>query len=77
VFNSISKLKEVKGHLPFKIGNLTELIKINIEKSDLSAGPVPESIGLCTKLVKVRLWSCKLQGKFPVKKSLVCIFEVN
>jgi hypothetical protein len=55
----------VEGHLPLEIGNLTELIKINIEKSDLSAGPVPESIGLCTKLVKVRFRECKLEGEFP------------
>jgi hypothetical protein len=65
VFNSISNMDGVKGHLPLEIGNLTELIKINIEKSDLSAGPVPESIGLCTKLVKVRFRECKLEGEFP------------
>jgi hypothetical protein len=66
VFNSISKLKEVKGHLPINIGNLTELIELNFQESDLSAGPVPDSIGLCTKLVKVILNSCKLQGEFPM-----------
>jgi hypothetical protein len=55
VFNSVSKLDDVDGHLPFEIGNFTELIEINIADSDLSAGPVPESIGFCTKLVKVQL----------------------
>jgi Leucine-rich repeat (LRR) protein len=57
-------MDDVKGQLPLEIGNLTELIKLDIYKSDLSAGPVPDSIGLCTKLVKVRLRNCKLQGNF-------------
>jgi Leucine-rich repeat (LRR) protein len=52
--------------LPLEIGKLTELIEISIKRSDLSAGPVPDSIGLCTKLVKVILEGCKLNGKFPV-----------
>jgi Leucine-rich repeat (LRR) protein len=65
VFNSVSLLEGFDGHLPLEIGNLTELIELNFQKSDLSAGPVPESIGLCTKLVKVRLSSCKLNGEFP------------
>jgi hypothetical protein len=56
----------LKGHLPLEIGNLTELIEIEMGRSDLSAGPVPDSIGLCIKLEKVRLSSCKLQGEFPV-----------
>jgi Leucine-rich repeat (LRR) protein len=55
----------VVGQLPVGIGNITELTEIDIDNSDLSAGPVPESIGLCTKLVKVRLYYCKLQGTFP------------
>jgi Leucine-rich repeat (LRR) protein len=54
------------GQLPLEIGNLTELIEIDILNSDLSAGPVPDSIGLCTKLVKVRLNGCKLEGDFPM-----------
>jgi Leucine-rich repeat (LRR) protein len=67
-FNSISDIDGVdfEGHLPLAIGNLTELIEIDIEYTDLSAGPVPDSIGLCTKLVKVRFSNCKLQGEFPV-----------
>jgi hypothetical protein len=65
VFNTISLLNNRGGHLPLEIGNLTELIKIDIQKSDLSAGPVPDSIGLCTKLVKVRLYICMLQGEIP------------
>jgi hypothetical protein len=65
VFNSISKLKVVKGHLPLEIGNITELIELNFQESDLSAGPVPDSIGLCTKLVKVHFRRCRLQGHFP------------
>jgi hypothetical protein len=55
----------VVGQLPLEIGNITELIDINIRWSDLSAGPVPESIGLCTKLEFVRLHKCKLNGEFP------------
>jgi hypothetical protein len=50
VFNSISVLNGVDGHLPLEIGNLTELIEIFFWSSDLSAGPVPDSIGLCTRL---------------------------
>jgi Leucine-rich repeat (LRR) protein len=50
--------------LPLEIGNLTELIDLDIDTSDLSAGPIPDSIGLCTKLLKVRLQSCKLEGEF-------------
>jgi hypothetical protein len=67
VFNTISDIEGVDGHLPLEIGNLTELIEINIKRSDLSAGPIPDSIGLCTKLVKIRLknykksfqWDCE------------------
>jgi hypothetical protein len=59
-------LKDVAGQLPLEIGNITELTLIDIDKSDLSEGPVPESIGLCIILVKVRLKDCKLQGQFPV-----------
>jgi Leucine-rich repeat (LRR) protein len=65
VFNSISVLTGVDGHLPLKIGNLTELNVIDIVHSDLSAGPVPESIGLCTGLKYLRLRNCELQGQFP------------
>jgi Leucine-rich repeat (LRR) protein len=54
----------VKGHLPLEIGNLTELIELNFQESDLST--VPDSIGLCTKLGKLRLVNCKLQGQFPM-----------
>jgi hypothetical protein len=66
VFNTISLLNDVDGHLPLEKGNLTELIEIDIEDSDLSAGPVPDSIGWWTKMVKVRLRKCKLQGGFPI-----------
>jgi hypothetical protein len=65
LFNSTSVLDNVEGHLPLGIGNITELIKIKIVDSDLSSGPVPESIGLCTKLVDLQLRRCNLQGQFP------------
>jgi Leucine-rich repeat (LRR) protein len=61
-------LSNRKGQLPLAIGNLTELIEIdlmNVDLSFFSAGTVPDSIGLCTKLVKVRFDKCKLQGQFP------------
>jgi Leucine-rich repeat (LRR) protein len=58
-------LTGVIGQLPLEIGNITELTLINMENSDLSEGKVPESIGLCTKLVKVHFWNCKLLGEFP------------
>jgi Leucine-rich repeat (LRR) protein len=57
---------DVVGQLTLEIGQITELIEIDIRDSDLSAGPVPDNIGLCTKLEKVRLVNCKLQGPFPV-----------
>jgi hypothetical protein len=59
-------LDDVDGHLPLEIGQITELIEIDIRDSDLSAGPVPDSIEFCTKLVKVILRDCKLLGDFPV-----------
>jgi hypothetical protein len=65
VFNSISDIDYVVGKLPLEIGQITELIELNIYSSDLSAGPVPDSIDFCTKLVKLRFYSCKLQGAFP------------
>jgi hypothetical protein len=66
-FNSIiSVLKYVDGHLPLEIGQITELLNINIRNSDLSAGSVPESIGLCTKLARVVLNECKIEGELPV-----------
>jgi hypothetical protein len=48
------------GHLPFEIGQITDLISIDIDYSDLSAGQIPDSIGLCTKLAEVRLPNCRL-----------------
>jgi hypothetical protein len=59
-------LDSVVGILPLEIGQITELIKIDFSDSDLSAGPVPDSIGMCTKLEVVRLRNCNLQGQFPV-----------
>jgi Leucine-rich repeat (LRR) protein len=47
------------------MGQLTELIRIDIRNSDLSAGPVPETIELCAKLKVMYLYRCKLQGEFP------------
>jgi Leucine-rich repeat (LRR) protein len=68
MFNSISVMPMggVIGHLPLEIGNLTELNEIDIRDSDLSEGLVPDSIGLCTKLITLRLPRCKLKGEFPV-----------
>jgi Leucine-rich repeat (LRR) protein len=59
-------LDSVDGQLPLEIGNLTELIEIDIKDSDLSAGPVPDSLGACIKLVKIRLESCKLRSHLPM-----------
>jgi Leucine-rich repeat (LRR) protein len=51
--------------LPQELGNLTELVSIDIRRSDLEAGSVPNSIASCTKLVYLILLGCKLQGEFP------------
>jgi hypothetical protein len=58
----------VAGQLPLELGNITELISLHFQKSDLSAGSgsVPDSIGLCTKLIKLNLWTCKLKGGLPM-----------
>jgi hypothetical protein len=61
-----SRLSGAKGYLPLQIGQLTELIEFRIDSSDLSAGSIPDSIGLCTKLTKLTLSNCKLGGPFPV-----------
>jgi hypothetical protein len=53
--NSISRFIHARGQLPVEIGQITELIEIDFDLSDLSGGPVPESIGMCTKLEKLRL----------------------
>jgi Leucine-rich repeat (LRR) protein len=58
-------LTDVLGVVPLEIGQLTELIRIDFFQSDLRNGPIPDSIGLCTKLVKVRFQNCKLVGQFP------------
>jgi hypothetical protein len=63
---SSSNLRGVEGKLPDEIGNITELISIEIAISNLAAGPVPEGIGLCTKLKSINFYLCKLKGKFPV-----------
>jgi Leucine-rich repeat (LRR) protein len=47
------------------MGQITELFELSIVNSDLSAGPVPESIGLCAKLKVMHLYRCNLQGEFP------------
>jgi Leucine-rich repeat (LRR) protein len=59
-------LRGAVGYLPLEIGKITELIELNIQDSNLSAGPVPDSIGFCTKLVRVRLVACNLQNEFPI-----------
>jgi hypothetical protein len=62
---SSSKLSGVVGKLPQELGNLTELVSIDIRRSDLEAGSVPKSIATCTKLEVLILLGCKLQGEFP------------
>jgi hypothetical protein len=54
----------VAGKLPDKIGSVTELIVLDF-RGGLSAGPVPESLGLCIKLTRIKLPKCKLNGEFP------------
>jgi hypothetical protein len=77
VFNSVSELNDAVGHLPFEIGNLTELASLYGTNSDLSAGPVPESIGLCIKITYLVLRNSKLKGTFPTKFSvcLLCVIK--
>jgi hypothetical protein len=67
---NFSELIGVVGQLPFEIGNLTDLIILDISKSNLAVmsegeSEIPESIGLCTKLWKLDLKNCKLAGPFP------------
>jgi hypothetical protein len=59
-------LQNVVGQFPLEIGQITELSKLAARESDLSAGPVPESIELCTKLRVLVLNDCQIQGEFPV-----------
>jgi hypothetical protein len=63
---SSSKLSGVAGKMPQELGNLTELVSIDIRSSDLKAGQVPRSIASCTKLKSIIFYLCKLQGEFPV-----------
>jgi Leucine-rich repeat (LRR) protein len=51
--------------LPLDLGSLTELTKLNMWNCDLSAGTVPDSIALCTKLEYLQCYRCQLQGVFP------------
>jgi hypothetical protein len=69
----------VAGQLPLELGKITELISLDIGESDLSAGSgsVPDSIGLCTKLIKLILWTCKLKGGFPVVRDLKSLGMVS
>jgi hypothetical protein len=56
----------VAGEMPQELGNLTELNWLELRGSDLAAGPVPDSIRLCTKLTVVILINCQLKGQFPI-----------
>jgi hypothetical protein len=63
---SSSKLSGVVGKLPQELGNLTELVSIDIRRSDLEAGSVPDSIATCTKLEVLILFRCKLPSGLPI-----------
>jgi hypothetical protein len=63
---SSSKLSGVVGKLPQELGNLTELVSIDIRRGDLKAGTLPYNIATCTKLEVLILFGCKMQGGFPV-----------
>jgi hypothetical protein len=56
---------EIVGQLPLELGNLTELTKVDMANGDLSAGPIPDSLALCTKLVHLELRGNMLEGGFP------------
>jgi Leucine-rich repeat (LRR) protein len=57
-----SEITYVVGQLPLEIGNLTELTKLDIRYSDLSGGPIPDSLSSCTKLYRLVLPLSKLTG---------------
>jgi hypothetical protein len=55
----------VNGKLPIEIGSVTELTTLELEECDLSDGPLPESIVLCTKLEYLSLYNCDIPGDIP------------
>jgi Leucine-rich repeat (LRR) protein len=57
-----SEITGAAGQLPLEIGNLTELTKLDIRNSDLSGGPIPDSLSSCTKLYRLVLEVSKLTG---------------
>jgi hypothetical protein len=62
-----SEISWVEGQLPLELGSLTELLRIEVHYSDLSAGSgsIPNSITLCSKLKSISLFRNKMRGIIP------------
>lgn len=56
----------LSGRLPAEIGNLSELLFLQLPKNPNLWGRIPESIGNLTKLESIGLYECRLYGEVPV-----------
>ncbi|KAK6940306.1 Serine-threonine/tyrosine-protein kinase, catalytic domain [Dillenia turbinata] len=55
----------IAGRIPPGIGNLTELVNLELSQNYIS-GPIPQEISKLSKLWQIELYSNNLTGKFPV-----------
>jgi hypothetical protein len=67
----------VSGKLPIEIGSITELTVLSLEESDLSGGPIPESIVNCIKLEILNLYNCDIPGEIPVGLSALKLLGIQ
>jgi len=67
----------LSGHVPQEIGNLTNLMEIDLSENRLS-GPIPHKIGNLSKLTRLDLCQNKLSGTIPSQiSSLLKLQKLN
>jgi hypothetical protein len=70
-------LAGVVGRLPFELGNVTELRVLSIQNSDLSAGPVPESIKMYSISYNFGSANCSNNFQWDYERSRHLVFAIG
>jgi len=66
VYQLINHHNNLKGEIPPELGNLTDLIELNLGANQLS-GSIPLELGNLTNLTELVLWLNQLSGSIPAE----------